>query len=99
MRRFGTLRFANGTRFIRNELETKIETTADPSLPRKGSLPDRGLMRLPAHSTASHVLRSSKVPSVALYLVECTFQRGFDSFRAHHSKRSFDRRFGRPCAS
>jgi hypothetical protein len=37
------------------------------------------------HTPALHVLRSLKLPSVALYLVESTFQRGFDSFRAHHS--------------
>jgi len=30
-----------------------------------------------------HVLTSLKLPSVALYVVECTFQGGFDSFRAH----------------
>ena len=38
----------------------------------------------PAVRTALHVLRSSKAPSVALYRVECTLLRGFDSFRAHH---------------
>ena len=40
--------------------------------------------RSPAVRTALHVLRSLKLPSVALHVVECTFQRGFDSFRAHH---------------
>lgn len=30
-----------------------------------------------------HVLRSLRLPSVALHVVECTLLRGFDSFRAH----------------
>jgi len=38
----------------------------------------------PAVRATLHVLRSSKAPSVALYPVECTLLRGFDSFRAHH---------------
>ena len=33
--------------------------------------------------TALHVFTALKLPSVALYVVEFTFQRGFDSFRAH----------------
>src|ERR1035437_2335144 len=44
--------------------------------------------RSPAVRTALHVLRSLKLPSVSLHPVECTFQRGFDSFRAHHPLRS-----------
>src|SRR5271157_1672294 len=39
--------------------------------------------RSPAVRTALHVLRTLKLPSVALHVVECTFQRGFDSFRSH----------------
>ena len=44
--------------------------------------------RSPAVCTALHVLRSLKLPSVALHVVECTFQRGFDSFRAHQPLKS-----------
>src|ERR1019366_3926954 len=33
----------------------------------------------PAVRTALYTLRSLKLPSVALHLVECTFQRGFES--------------------
>jgi hypothetical protein len=33
---------------------------------------------------ALHVFTALKLPSVASYVVEFTFQRGFDSFRAHH---------------
>ena len=40
----------------------------------------------PAVRTALQVLRTSKAPSVALYCVECTLLRGFDSFRAHQPK-------------
>jgi hypothetical protein len=38
--------------------------------------------------TALHVFTALKLPSVALYLVEFTFQRGFDSFRAPHPTHS-----------
>src|ERR1700676_1273523 len=33
---------------------------------------------------AYHVLRSLKLPTAALHLVECTFRRGFKSYSAHH---------------
>src|SRR5579864_3689592 len=38
----------------------------------------------PAVCTALHVLRSSKVPSVARYVIETTFDCGFESYSAHH---------------
>ena len=41
----------------------------------------------PAVRTAVHVLRSSKTPSVALYPVECTFLRGFVTFRRYSARR------------
>jgi hypothetical protein len=37
----------------------------------------------PAVCVAYHVLRSLKLPSVALYIVETTFARGFESYSAH----------------
>ena len=40
--------------------------------------------RSPAVRTALHVPTSPKAPSVAFYVVECTFLCGFDSFRAYH---------------
>src|SRR5271165_6280080 len=37
--------------------------------------------RSPAVRTALHILRSLILPSVALHVVECTFQRGFEFLR------------------
>jgi len=43
----------------------------------------------PCRFRAAHVSfyrkHCQKMPSAALYVVEVTFSRGFDSFRAHHS--------------
>ena len=39
----------------------------------------------PAIKTALHSLRSQKAPSVALYVVEITFARGFESYLRSHS--------------
>jgi len=39
--------------------------------------------RSPAVGTALYELRSLKLPSIALHVVEFTFLCGFDSFRAH----------------